>query len=209
MNVIQKFQTEAGLKPDGVIGRLTMGAFVMRFGLTPIQAAMLLGQADHESAGFNLLLENLNYSAEGLLKTFAKYYKRDTALALKHERKPSVIANFVYGGRMGNDGQNDGWTYRGRGALQLTGRDNYTAFAIWAKDPKIIVEPDLVATTYALSSAVWFFQKNRLFSLCVDTSDATILKISKAVNIGNPESRLTPNGLEDRIEKTRKYTKLI
>jgi len=195
--------------PDGEIGRLTMGAFVMRFGLTPIQAAMLLGQADHESAGFRLLVENLNYSAEGLLRTFAKYYKRDTALALKHERKPSVIANFVYGGRMGNAEPNDGWAFRGRGVLQLTGRDNYTAFAMWAKDPNIIMVPDLVASAYALSSAVWFFQKNRLFSLCVDTSDATTLKISRAVNIGNPESRLTPNGLEDRILKTRKYTKLI
>lgn len=207
MSAIKDFQLASGLKPDGTIGRLTFGAFVMAYGLTPIQAAHVLSQADHETGGFRLFTENLNYSAEGLLKTFKKYYTPE--LAKKHERKPSTIANHVYGGRMGNKELNDGWTFRGRGALQLTGRANYQAFADFVKDPRIMSNPDLVAGKYALASAVWYFERNGLLKLCTDLSETTGLAISRGVNLGNPNSTKTPNGLEDRLEKLSFYGKLI
>lgn len=205
--IIQDFQKANNLEPDGKIGRLTFGAFGMAYNLTPIQTAHFLGQCGHESAGFKLMVENLNYSAERLLAVFGKYY--DVQLALKHERKPSVIANHVYGGRMGNERPNDGWAYRGRGPLGLTGRNNYQAFADAMDLPAIVDSPDLVASKYALSSALWFFRKNNIFSLCTDLGDATILKVSRAVNLGNANSSRIPNGLDDRIKKTIFFVQFI
>jgi len=207
VNAIQNFQFTAGLNPDGKIGRVTFGAFGMAFGLTPIQTAHILAQAHHESGGFVLLTENLNYSAEGLLRTFPKYYT--AALAKRHERKPSVIANHVYGGRMGNAGPNDGWHFRGRGPLQLTGRANFEAFAAYVSDPEIITNPSLVSTRYAFASAVWFFERNGLLKLCKDLSAGTCLAISRGVNLGNPESSKVPNGLEDRRIKLSLYAKFV
>lgn len=207
MNPIQLFQLTQGLEPDGKIGRLTFGAFATAFRLTPIQTAHVLAQAAHESGGFTAFTENLNYSAEGLLRIFSKYYTPE--LAKKHERKPSVIANHVYGGRMGNVGINDGWDFRGRGALQLTGRANFEAFAAYVKDSNVITNPSLVSGKYALTSAVWFFERNGLFKLCTDLSAETGLMISRGVNLGNPLSARTPNGLEDRLEKLSFYAQFI
>lgn len=207
MRALKTFQASAGLKADGVLGRITFGALRMAFKLTPIQLAHFLGQLHHESGGFSRTEENLRYSAAGLLATFPRHYTPD--LAKKHEFKPSVIANHVYGGRMGNKELNDGWHFRGRGLVQLTGRSNYEAFAKWAKDPQILETPDLVAGKYAWASAVWFFETNKLFDLCTDISAATILAVSRGVNLGNPRSRLTPNGLEDRIKQTTFYARFI
>jgi len=207
MTPIQKFQFDQGLKPDGDIGRLTFGAFRTKFKLTGIEAAHALGQAGHESANFSIMEENLKYSKEGLLRVFATRYNAD--LAQKHEYKPSVIANHVYGGRMGNNSPNDGFLFRGRGPLQITGRSNVTAFSEYVKDPEVIFNPGLIATKYAMESIVWFFEKNNLFKLCTDMSDSTILTISRAVNIGNPKSTKTPNGLDDRIKKTKFYSQFI
>lgn len=207
MNPIQIFQANHGLKPDGKIGPVTFGAFVMFFRLTPIQAAHVLAQAHHESGGFTIFTENLNYSLEGLLKYFPGYYTPE--LAKKHERKPSVIANHVYGGRMGNNRVNDGFHFRGRGALQLTGRNNFEAFAEYVKDPDVIWNPGLVSTKYALTGAVWFFKVNALLNLCTDLSAETCLTMSRGVNLGNPKSRRTPNHLQDRINKLSLYAKFI
>ena len=110
---------------------------------------------------------------------------------------------------MGNVGVNDGWDFRGRGALQLTGRANFEAFAAYVKDPEIVTNPSLVSTKYALTSAVWFFERNGLLKLCTDLSPATCLTISRGVNLGNPRSAKTPNGLEDRIEKLSLYAQFI
>ena len=208
MNPIQLLQQSLNLKPDGVIGKITFGALRMKWDLTPIQLAHFLGQCDHETAGFSVWEENLNYSSEGLLRVFPKYYK-DPLLAVKHQRKPSVIANHVYGGRMGNVNPNDGWHFKGRGAIQLTGRENYTLFAKSVNDLSILQTPGLVATKYAFDSGIWFFNRNNLFKLCTDLSEETILKISRGVNLGNPNSQKTPNGLEDRKSKTLKYDHFI
>lgn len=208
MNPIQLLQQSLKLNPDGVIGRITFGALRMHWNLTGIQLAHLLGQCEHETGGFRLWSENLNYSQAGLIKTFKKYYP-DELLALKHQRKPSVIANYVYGGRMGNTQPNDGWHFRGRGAVQLTGRNNYTAFANWKKDQSILTHPDQVETIYAFDSALWFFETNWIWKHTTDLSVEAITKVSKAINLGNANHSLQPNGLDDRIKKTLQYSPFL
>lgn len=207
MQALKDFQKSQGLKPDGILGRLTFGAVAMAYRLTPIQTAHFLAQLHHESAGFRFTEESFNYSAERLLEVFPKYYDAD--LAKKHERKPSVIANHVYGGRMGNDQPNDGWHFRGRGYLQLTGRNNYEAFAAWLDVPDVVARPDLVAGKYAMASAIWYFKENGIFEICRDLSEKTVLAVSRAVNLGSPYSAKTLNGLEDRKKQTIFYSKFV
>lgn len=208
MNPIQILQTNLKLKPDGIIGRITFGALRMHWNLTGIQLAHFLGQCEHETGGWTRWTENLNYSAQGLLRTFPKYYP-DPLLAKKHERKPSVIANHVYGNRMGNNQPNDGWHFRGRGAIQLTGRSNYQAFSQSKSDPSILTHPDQVSSVYAFDAALWYFQTNWIWKHTKDLSVDAITKVSKAVNLGNANHPVMPNGIEDRIKKTLQYSQFI
>ena len=208
VNPVQILQASLKLKPDGVIGPITFGALRMRWNLTAIQLAHFLGQCEHETGGWTRWTENLNYSAQGLIRTFPRHYP-DPELAKKHERKPSVIANHVYGNRMGNNQPNDGWTFRGRGAIQLTGRSNYTAFAQHLNDPSILTNPDQVATVFAFDAALWFFQRNWIWKHTTDLSIAAITRVSRAVNLGNASSQAVPNGLQDRINKTMSYSRFI
>jgi len=201
MNPIQLLQTKLKLKADGEIGRISFGALRMEWDLTPIQLCHFLGQCEHETGGFTVWEENLNYSSDGLLKIFPKYYP-DKLLAIKHARKPSLIANHVYGGRMGNNQPNDGWHFKGRGAIQLTGRTNYRLFAEYIKDQDIMALPNKVANEYAFDSALWYFKERNLFNRCLDLSEQTITTVSKVVNGGT-------NGLQDRINKTKQYEKFI
>jgi putative chitinase len=201
MNPVQLLQDKLGLKPDGNIGPITFGALRIHWNLTSIQLAHFLGQCEHETGGFRLFEENLNYSESGLLSIFARHYS-DRLLAIKHSRKPSVIANHVYGNRMGNNQPNDGWHYRGRGAIQLTGRTNYRLFAEWVKDQSVMTNPDQVANKYAFDSAMWYFQERRIFSLCNDLNQETITRVTRLVNGG-------VNGLQDRISKTLKYQSFV
>jgi putative chitinase len=166
----------------------------------PARLAGFLAQVAHESGGFTAVKENLNYSAKGLMTTFKKYFP-DEALAKQYERKPEKIANRVYASRMGNgdEASGDGWKFRGRGALQLTGKANYQAFADYLKKPEIMTNPDLVATEYAFESAMFFFDRNKLWDICdKGVSDDTILALTKRINGGT-------HGLDDRKEKTKKY----
>ena len=153
------------------------------------RAAGFLAQCGHESAGFTILKENLNYSAEGLNKIFKKYFPT-LASAQPYHRQPEKIANKVYGGRMGNgpESSGDGYKFCGRGAIQLTGRDNYTKFA---QSVGITVEEavaDLETLDGAIESACWFWKTNGLNAIC-DTDD--IVKMTKRINGGTI-------GLEDR-----------
>jgi putative chitinase len=207
MNPIQLLQSKLGLKPDGIIGRLTFGQLRVHFDLTQIELAHFLGQCEHETGGFKLWEENLKYSSDGLKRVWPSRYNDD--LAKHHEFKQSLIANHVYGGRMGNIQPNDGWHFRGRGAVQLTGRDNYTKFSNWLKDHSVIDDPGQVADKYALESALWFFDTNHLFKYAFDLSESSIISISKGINFGNPQASKNPNGLKDRIEKTMKYAKFV
>lgn len=188
--------------PDSVIAMLpdTMAKFELN---TPLRLAHFLAQAGHESGGFKALNENLNYGAKGLRGIFGKYFPTD-AKALEYERKPEKIANLVYGGRMGNgpEASGEGYKFRGRGFIQLTGKDNYTAFSK-AINEDCVANPDLVATKYPLASAAWFFHKNGLHKMADGgATEAVVTSITKHVNGGTI-------GLADRLKHFNEYYKLL
>jgi putative chitinase len=175
-----------------------------KFGIrTPLRMAHFLAQCAHESAQFTALRENLNYSAKGLLGTFKKYFPTE-ALALQYERKPEKIANLVYGNRMGNGNElsGDGFKFRGRGFIQLTGKNNYKSFSDFIGED-CVTNPDLIATKYPLSSAAFFFNTNNLWQICDRgaTSDVVTL-VTKRVNGGT-------HGLQDRINKFNSYYNIV
>lgn len=162
---------------------------------TPKRVAAFLAQCGHESGGFMTLKENLNYSADGLRNIFGKYFP-DVNSAQSYARQPERIANKVYANRMGNgpESSGDGWKYRGRGPIQLTGKDNYRAFATdYFEDPETLLnDPDLLIDHIptSLLAAVWFWQKNKLN----DQADSGDIKLmTKKINGGYI-------GLEDRIK---------
>jgi putative chitinase len=167
--------------------------------LTPVRAAHFFAQTAHETGEYKLFTENLNYSASGLQGVFGKYFPGN--LEESYARNPEKIANRVYADRMGNgnEASGDGWKYRGRGALQLTGKSNYKAFADYLGKPEIMETPDLVSTTYAFESAMFFFDRNKLWSICDQgVNDASILALTKRINGGT-------NGLDHRKQLTNKY----
>ncbi len=199
-NPLITLQTKCGVTADGVWGPGTYRGARQYFKLTNNQAAHLFGQCAHESGGFKVFSENLNYSAEGLTKIFKKYFPTIASTA-GYARNPEKIANKVYANRManGSESSGDGWKFRGRGPIQLTGKENYTAFAASVNRPDVLTNPDIVANELAFESALWFFNKNRLFAIAdAGVSVDVITKISKRVNGGT-------HGLDDRIEKTTKF----
>ena len=188
--------------PDAVIGQIpdVMAKFNIN---TSLRLAHFLAQCGHESAGFKAVNENLTYGAKGLLTTFKKYFPTQ-ALAEHYERKPELIASRVYGGRMGNgpEATKEGFKFRGRGYIQLTGKANYTEFDKVVTE-NILENPDLVATKYPLLSAGWFWGKNGLNSLAdKGATDADVTSITKRVNGGTI-------GLPDRIKHFKEYYSLL
>lgn len=175
-----------------------------KFGLNSnIRLAHFLSQCAHESGNFKIFTENLNYSAKGLRSIFGKYFK-DDASALAFERKPEKIANRVYSSRMGNgdEASGDGWKFRGRGYIQLTGKDNYTQFDKSVEDD-ILANPDLVATKYPLMSAAFFFERNNLWKICDGGADKEdVIALTKRINGGT-------HGLEDRLTKFALFNSLL
>ena len=194
----------SGLKghiPDTVIAQIptVMEKFQIN---TPLRLAHFLAQCGHESGGFKAVQENLNYSADGLKKIFPKYFPGN--LAESYARNPEKIASKVYGGRMGNGDETtkEGFKFRGRGYIQLTGKSNYTAFA-QSIGEDTVANPDLVATKYPLASAAWFFSKNGLNTIADKGADtATVTAVTKRVNGGTI-------GLADRIKHFNEYYKLL
>ena len=188
--------------PDSIITQLpdTIAKFELN---TPLRLAHFLAQAGHESGGFKAVNENLNYGAKGLLSIFKKYFPTEEKAKL-YERKPEKIANLVYGARMGNgpETSGEGYKFRGRGYIQLTGKDNYKAFdAVVAE--AIVDNPDLVATKYPLLSAAWFFHKNGLHKIAdKGATDAVVTEVTKRVNGGTI-------GLADRIKHFKEYFALL
>lgn len=196
---LKHLQKKIGTVDDGALGPGTLRAAMTYFKMTPERAAHFFAQTAHETGGFKSFTENLNYSAQGLQKTFGKYFPG--LLEESYAKKPEKIANRVYADRMGNgpESSGDGWKYRGRGALQLTGKSNYKAFSDYLKNPLIMEQPDLVATEFAFESALFFFDKNKLWSICdKGVNKETILALTKKINGGT-------HGLADREEKTFKY----
>ena len=197
-----KLDTLKGHIPDSVIAMIPEVASKFEIN-TPLRLAHFLAQCGHESGGFKLTQENLNYSAKGLNGIFKKYFPTLES-AVPYERKPEKIANKVYGGRMGNglEASGEGWKFHGRGFIQLTGKDNYTAFTKSIGED-CVTNPDLVASKYALASAAWFFNKNGLHKMADGgANDDTVTKITKRVNGGTI-------GLPDRIKHFKEYYHLL
>lgn len=170
---------------------------------TELRVAHFLGQCAHESATFTFIEENLNYSKEALMTVFRKYFSNE-AIASQYARKPQLIANKVYGNRMGNGNElsGEGWKYRGRGYIQLTGKYNYSQFNGFVKDD-VVTNPELVASDYPLVSAAWYWNRHKLNYLADEGSDdATVRKLTIKINGGT-------NGLSDRIRKFNKYYKIL
>lgn len=196
---LKNLQSKIGVTADGAFGPGTLKAAMAYYKMTPERAAHFFAQTAHETGGFKAFSENLNYSADGLQKIFGKYFPG--VLEESYARQPEKIANRVYADRMGNgpESSGDGWKYRGRGALQLTGKSNYKAFSDYLKNPLIMEQPDLVAGELAFESAMFFFDKNKLWEICdKGVNKDTILALTKRINGGT-------HGLADREEKTIKY----
>jgi putative chitinase len=197
-----KIEKLKGHIPDAVLAQIP--DTVAKFDLgTPLRLAHFLAQCGHESGGFKAVVENLNYGAKGLVGTFKKYFPTEAA-ALPYERKPEKIANRVYANRManGDEASGDGFRFRGRGYIQLTGRANYTSFNKFV-DEDVVASPDLVATKYPLLSAAWFFHSNGLHKLADGgATDTVVTTVTKRVNGGTI-------GLADRIKHFKEYYSLL
>ena len=213
-NYLIQYQKQLGLKPDGIIGAKTTAAMMADLGITDkLFFAHLMGQMSHESDGFTRGRENLNYSANGLVDTWPnrfRHRKPGESLTLKqgsdgkaiaeyYHRQPEKIANCVYANRLGNgdEASGDGWKYRGIFGLQLTGKDNITEFM-----KSIGVSPNTDPNTllddprnYFLAGKFWFI-KNGVDKLCVNTTETCVKNVSRRINGGTI-------GLNDRIVKTK------
>ena len=200
MSMIE-LQKKIGVTADGAFGPGTLKAAASYFKLNKNRAAHFFAQCAHESGNFKAFSENLNYGAKGLRGIFGKYFPTD-ALAKAYERQPMKIANRVYANRMGNgdEASGEGFLYKGRGPLQLTGKNNYRAFGRYiGREQEILDNPDIVANELGFESALWFFDANKLWSICDrGINDAAILALTKRINGGT-------HGLDDRKLKTKKY----
>ena len=180
-----------GIIPDNVIQQIpdVMKKFSIN---TPLRLSHFLSQCVYESGGFKFLNENLNYSATGLLSVFRKYFNTDTAN--QYARQPEKIANYVYANRMGNgtESSGEGWKFRGRGYIQLTGKNGYSNFS-QSVGEDCVSNPDLVASKYPLASAAWFFSRNGLNQIADQgPNESVVEKVTRRVNGGK-------NGLNERI----------
>jgi putative chitinase len=193
----------AGKVPDAVIAQIPETA--AKFGITTnLRLAHFLAQCALESANFTAVVENLNYSAQRLVQVFPKYFKNVDVD--DYARNPQKIGSRVYADRMGNgdEASGDGFTYRGRGYIQLTGKNNYQSFTDHIGED-CVANPDLVATKYPLASAGFFFNSNNIWAICDQgASDAIVSKVSTRVNGANPA-----NGLAERIQNFQKFNQAL
>jgi putative chitinase len=194
-----KLEKLKGHVPDSVIAQIPEAVEKFKIN-TPLRLAHFLSQCGHESGGFKIFQENLNYSADGLKKIFPKYFPGN--LSESYARNPEKIASKVYGGRMGNGAEStkEGYKFRGRGGIQLTGKENYIAFGK-AINEDLVSNPDLVATKYPILSASWFF--SRCLTKCDGGSSRTVVEsVTKCVNGGLI-------GIDDRYKHFVEYFNLL
>jgi putative chitinase len=191
-----------GHLPVAVLAEIPL--IMQKFGIeNRLRLSHFLAQTAHESGNFKHVVENMNYSADGLLKIFPKYFK-DKATAEKYARKPEMIGSRVYASRMGNgdEASKEGFKFRGRGYIQLTGKDNYKQFSDFIGED-CVANPDLVATKYPLTSAAFFFNKNGIWAICdKGATKEQIVAVTKRVNGGTI-------GLDDRIHHFNKIHGLL
>ena len=191
-----------GYIPDIVLEQLK---YVMpKFNINNIlRISHFLAQCAHESGNFRVVVENLNYSEDGLKKIFPKYFPGN--LASSYARNPEKIGSRVYGNRMGNGDEltKEGFKFRGRGYIQLTGKNNYIGFSKFIGEDTVL-NPDIVSTKYPLASAAYFFNSNNLWSSCDKGSSVDVItEVTRRVNGG-------VNGLNDRIKYFNEiYNRLI
>ncbi len=166
---------------------------------------MFLAQCAHESGAFKHLEENLNYSATGLRATFPKYFPTED-IANTYARKPEFIASRVYAGRMGNGSEDsrDGWKFRGRGLIQLTGRSNYSACSQEIlQDLTLLTKPELLTEpACAALSAAWFFDSHGCTKLSDMDDEQALVAVTKKINGG-------VMGLDDRREWWQRAKRII
>lgn len=220
MKYLIQFQKNNGLKPDGVLGSNTIKCISKKLNITnKLHLSHFLGQVEHETGGFKAGRESLNYTAKGL-SNFIKWGRITEMQAVAYGRTSSkvadqiAIANTIYGGRwgklnLGNTEPNDGWLFRGNGAIQLTGRFNHQQFADYINDPEIMLNSDIILTKYYFESAKFFFDKNDVWRNCNTININSITKVSKHINLGNPHHKTDPYHLQERINLTNKYFKLL
>ena len=198
---ILKTEKLKGHIPDSVI--VEINQIAEKFGIiTNLRLAHFLSQCSHESGNFKAVVENLNYSKDGLMKIFGGYFPGN--LADSYAFKPEMIASRVYGNRMGNgdEASKEGFKFRGRGYLQTTGKENYKRLGAFL-GIDLVSDPDLVATTYPLSSAAYFFESNKLWTICDSgASDDVVTSVTRRVNGGT-------NGLAHRLSEFKKFISLL
>jgi putative chitinase len=191
----------AGKVPDNVIAQIPAAA--SEFGITTnLRLAHFLAQCALESNNFTATVENLNYSAPRILQIFPKYFKGIDPTPYAHN--PAKLGSRVYANRMGNgdEASGDGFKFRGRGYIQLTGKNNYTSFSNFVGED-CVANPDLVATKYPLASAAFFFNSNNIWAICdKGADDATVTKVTRAVNGGT-------HGLAERLQNFKKFMKAL
>ena len=168
----------------------------------PLRLAHFMAQISHESGNFKFVKENLNYSKQSLLKVFGKYFNAQNVDA--YARNPEKIGSRVYASRMGNgnEASKEGYVFCGRGYLQVTGKENYRAFSQFIGED-CVANPELIATKYPMDSAIWFFDKNKLWDICDKGGTTEVVTfITKRVNGGT-------NGLDDRLSKFNMFNVLL
>ena len=200
----------SGLNLNGLIGKLP-GAVLAQipqaaadFGITTnLRLAHFLAQCALESTGFTATLENLNYSAKRIPVIFGKYFKGIDPAG--YANNPQKLGSRVYANRMGNgdESSGDGFKFRGRGYIQLTGKNNYSSFSKFVGED-CVANPDLVATKYPLASAAFYFSSNKIWAICDRGADpGTVTKVSIAVN-GSP-----PNAVAERLQNFKKFMQAL
>lgn len=191
----------SGKAPDFVIAQIP--ATAAEFGITSnLRLAHFLAQCALESTGFTATVENLNYSAGRIPQVFPKYFKNVNPAGYAHN--PQKLGSRVYANRMGNgdEASGDGFKFRGRGYIQLTGKNNYTSFSTFVGED-CVANPDLVATQYPLASAAFYFNSNKIWAICdKGASDSVVTQVTKAVNGGT-------HGLPERLQNFKKFMQAL
>ena len=201
-NALKILQEKCGCSPDGSFGPNTARGIVKHYDLSPERGAHLLGQVVHESGTFKYTKENLNYSVDAMMKVWPKRFPTEDS-AKPYARNPKALAENVYFGRMGNDSKEKASLYIGRGFLQLTGYNNVKAFAADMGKPEVLQDPSLLEEDYAMETAIWFFDSNKLWKICDEgVNDDTIKRLTRKINGGY-------TGLDHRIKETNKIYKWL
>ena len=196
-DALKILQDKCGCSPDGSFGPNTAKSIVSYYDLSPERGAHLLGQVVHESGTFKYTKENLNYSVDAMMKVWPKRFPTEES-AEPFARNPKALAENVYFGRMGNDTKEKSSLYIGRGFLQLTGYNNTRAFAASMGCPEVLTDPSMLEEDYAMETAIWFFDENKLWSICDEgVNKDTIKRLTKRINGGY-------TGLDHREKETTK-----